>query len=464
MPPASRNHRVPTAGDTPALTAASSLECPVAIAAQNRRCFSCRRTEGRPGERSFARPARSERLLRVVIATPFGAVLRRPVELKLHAPIAVMHQRLRLDDGAIVERLLQRIESQVAAQRGRRPPANDPTREHVDDERTVHEPAPRGDVRQIGDPQLVRPHGLELPRHQIRRSRRRGIRDRRHCELPPAHRACEAQAPHQARHRTAGDGLPFALELLPDFADAVDLAVLLPHATDVLAQSLVPPRPPWPAVGIAIPCFELVVQRRGDRQDRADRLDPELLPVLVDEPDHHLARRSSSAFAKYAEASRRISFARRNSTFSRSSCLNRARSSVVSPGRWPPSRSACRTQLRSVSAAHPIFSAIEVIAAHCDACSWVCSNTIRTARSRTSGENRLGLAMTPSSQGMEPPINPGRFMNLRELEPRWNQNQLTLPNRQRHLWCRSASTSRQSPSWHNAKPWHRRPDLREVGV
>src|SRR5580765_4348633 len=82
MPPASRNHRVPTAGDTPALTAASSLECPVAIATQNRRCSSRRRTEGRPGERSFARPARSERLLRVVIATPFGAVLRRPVELR----------------------------------------------------------------------------------------------------------------------------------------------------------------------------------------------------------------------------------------------------------------------------------------------------------------------------------------------------------------------------------------------
>ena len=73
-------------------------------------------------------------------------------------------------------------------------------------------------------------------------------------------------------------------------------------------------------------------------------------------------------------------------------------------------RSAYRTQLRSVSAAHPIFSAIEVIAAHCDAWSWACSNTIRTARSRTSGENRLDLAMTPSSQGMEPPRNPGRFI------------------------------------------------------
>src|SRR6185369_2200557 len=87
MPPASRNHRVPTAGDTPALTAASSLECPVAIATQNRRCSSRRRTEGRPGERSFARPARSERLLRVVIATPFGAVLRRPVELRQYLSI-----------------------------------------------------------------------------------------------------------------------------------------------------------------------------------------------------------------------------------------------------------------------------------------------------------------------------------------------------------------------------------------
>src|SRR6516162_1780241 len=80
MTPASRNHRVPTAGDTPAPTAASSLERPAAIAAQNRRRSSCRPTEGRPGDPSLARPALSERRLRVVIATPSGAVLRRPVE------------------------------------------------------------------------------------------------------------------------------------------------------------------------------------------------------------------------------------------------------------------------------------------------------------------------------------------------------------------------------------------------
>ena len=42
----------------------------------------------------------------------------------------------------------------------------------------------------------------------------------------------------------------------------------------------------------------------------------------------------------------------------------------------------------------------------------LCSRTIRTARSRTSGENLLGLPMTPSSQGMEPPGIPARFMAI----------------------------------------------------
>jgi len=57
----------------------------------------------------------------------------------------------------------------------------------------------------------------------------------------------------------------------------------------------------------------------------------------------------------------------------------------------------------------PIFSAIEVIAAHCDSCAASCSTTIRTARDRTSGENLVGLGMAPSSQGLEPPGNPARF-------------------------------------------------------
>lgn len=123
-----------------------------------------------------------------------------------------------------------------------------------------------------------------LPHHQIRRSGGRGIRD----SWSPwtSARAPRPRGPGaaQAHHRTAGHALPFAPELLPDFSDAVDLAILPSHAIDVLAQCLVPPYPPRLPVRIAIPGLQLLVPRRGDRQHRADWLDPERLPVVVARP------------------------------------------------------------------------------------------------------------------------------------------------------------------------------------
>jgi hypothetical protein len=80
IPPDFLNHRVPTACDTPASTAASSLAIPVAIAAQNRRRSSRPATDGRPGENNGGRPERSERRFRAGIATSSRRVLRRPLE------------------------------------------------------------------------------------------------------------------------------------------------------------------------------------------------------------------------------------------------------------------------------------------------------------------------------------------------------------------------------------------------
>src|SRR3954470_21341099 len=80
MPPALRHQRAPTAGDTPAPTAASSVEHPAAIAAQNSWRSSRRATEGRPGEGNAPRPDRSERRFRMAIATSSLTVLRRPLE------------------------------------------------------------------------------------------------------------------------------------------------------------------------------------------------------------------------------------------------------------------------------------------------------------------------------------------------------------------------------------------------
>ena len=48
--------------------------------------------------------------------------------------------------------------------------------------------------------------------------------------------------------------------------------------------------------------------------------------------------------------------------------------------------------------------------AHWDEWSAGCSRTIRTARSLNSGENLLVFIVGPSSQALEPPPNPGRFI------------------------------------------------------
>jgi hypothetical protein len=69
IPPLWRNHRVPTAGDTPAVRAASSLDNPRATPAQNRCRHSQPPAGGRPGDRIGARSARSDRRCRVAIVT-----------------------------------------------------------------------------------------------------------------------------------------------------------------------------------------------------------------------------------------------------------------------------------------------------------------------------------------------------------------------------------------------------------
>ena len=79
---------MPTAADTAAAAAASSLEHPAAIARQNR-CRSSRRpTDGRPGDRIRGRPARSAARRRTTpIATLLHEALRRPVESAQHTSL-----------------------------------------------------------------------------------------------------------------------------------------------------------------------------------------------------------------------------------------------------------------------------------------------------------------------------------------------------------------------------------------
>ena len=66
-------------------------------------------------------------------------------------------------------------------------------------------------------------------------------------------------------------------------------------------------------------------------------------------------------------------------------------------------RRVSRTRLRNISLVQPIFSAIDPIAAHCHSCCDCSSSTMRTARSRTSGECLFEELIALSAQAIDSP-------------------------------------------------------------
>src|SRR5690606_8899563 len=129
-------------------------------------------------------------------------------------------------------------------------------------------------------------------------------------------------------------------------------------------------------------------------EDLADELDPETIPVFIDEPDH-LGQGRSSSFAKNTLAALRISFAFRNSETSFCSRLISAAASVVNPGFTPASTSARRCHSRSVSGLIPSSPATWRTALIIVGCDGRVSASIRNARSRISGEYFLFIVFHP---------------------------------------------------------------------
>src|SRR3954469_9813239 len=235
----------------------------------------------------------------------------------------MVHETATLDGPARVQSLLKRVEHEAGVRRPAHPPADDATGISIDHEGHVDEAGPGRDVGEGGDPEHVRARGLKLPIDAIERARRGLIADRGPHRLAP-HGPLQAHGPHQPRHRAARHPDPLSAELSPDLADAVDAEVRLIHAPDLDHQCCIPPGSRGQPLRISPPGGMGVIRRRGDRQHPADRLDPVDGAMLVNEGDHGLDRRSSSAIAKYALALRRISLAWRNSRFSRSSARMRS--------------------------------------------------------------------------------------------------------------------------------------------
>ena len=125
IPPASLNHRDPTAGATPASRPASSLVRPAAIACQNRRRSSRFATPGRPSDRIGSLKRRSTPRFRLAIAPSITEALRRPVEtaqyacdsyrklLKLHRITASMSRKGNCLDNAPMESFFSSLKTEM---------------------------------------------------------------------------------------------------------------------------------------------------------------------------------------------------------------------------------------------------------------------------------------------------------------------------------------------------------------
>jgi hypothetical protein len=327
-----------------------------------------------------------------------------------------MHQGTFALVPARVQGLLQSVQNEVGLHRTADPPVYDVSREDINNEGDVDEALPGRDVGEVGDPQLVRTISLEVPVHAIQRTRRLGSRHRGAHRLASASPTQPAQ-PHQSldgasRHRCA-----FAPQLTPDLVGTVHLQVLVVHALH-LGQHL------GIALGsrgqqrwIALACRVTPICRRGDLQRSADRLDPQTSAVLVDEGIHFLNWRSSSAWAKYALASFRISLVLRSSRTSRSRSLMRCCSVVVGPA-----VRRCRVRLGAPTgaASRPCSRSCRLSTRSPPTATGTgpwrrrpCAPHAPAPRGKTSGTSSCWL----HSQSKEPPQDPGRFIAPGLSEP-----------------------------------------------
>ena len=189
-------------------------------------------------------------------------------------------------------------------------------------------------MRDVGDPELVRPLRDKLAIYQVSRTSQGIVANSCPTLATPCH-ALYSQLIHQALHGATGHFNLFAIHLAPNLSRTVDPKVIFPDSLDINLELLILLSPFRQPVRISLTRLLFVIGRRGDRQLLANWLDSIFSPMLVDKRDQYFGRRSSSAWAKKADALRRISLARFSSRFSRSNSLSRSRSEVVIPDRFP---------------------------------------------------------------------------------------------------------------------------------
>ena len=198
--------------------------------------------------------------------TGFGQTLGVANTDVLRSSVAMVDKVAASEGPPVVECLLQGVENEVGVRRLRHAPADNPAGERVDDESHINEAAPGGDMSKIADPQGVRPRRLELSVHQVQRTGRGLVADRR-LDRFAANDALQAKPFHQPSDRAAGDVDALALHLAPDLANPVDAEVRLENTADVLAEFGVSAFPRRATIRIEVASGMLVIRRWGERKN-----------------------------------------------------------------------------------------------------------------------------------------------------------------------------------------------------
>ena len=217
------------------------------------------------------------------------------------------------------QRHLRGVEGQLGRHRRGGAPPDDAPRVHVAHERAERHMGPGRHVGEVDHPQLVGTRCGEVPLHQVRGASRSPLRAGGDESLVSAG-AADVVGAHQpldltARHRTQLAMLAtclFSAQLVPNLAGPIQTT---PDPRVAMDTANVPENH---RVALRSSRQQAALRRivggRGDLaavpgEHPADRLDPEPVPVVIDERCHHGSRGSSSR-AKKLDAASRISLAR----------------------------------------------------------------------------------------------------------------------------------------------------------
>ena len=160
----------------------------------------------------------------------------------LNAAVVVIDQLAALVHVPRVDRHLEGVEGEVAAQARRDLPADDEATEDVDDKGHVAEAGVGLHVGQVRDPEPVGSGRAEVALDEIDGALDALVGDRG-LPVSSAANAHEPLAPHQALDGATRDRDALQVELAPDLVGAVALSALGVDAADLDDQLLVTQRP-----------------------------------------------------------------------------------------------------------------------------------------------------------------------------------------------------------------------------